>query len=256
MSIFIITIYIISILSPFRLIVPHWRLIFDDEFNISSLDTDKWNVEDSTPRGYHNCCLRYGVQFFTPQALSLVNGTLQITTRKQNIGSHAYTSGAVTTDKKFSFLYGRVDIRVKLPKTQGMWPALWLLPNGSKGIAPFEIDMMELLGKDPKTVYMTNHWGRTEIGGHYRGPDFSQSYHVFSIIWTPQTVTWYIDSIQRFQTSRGVSNQKMYIIINSSLGGRWPGNPDMTTVLPQYMNIDYVRVYQTAFTPVLYPSGY
>jgi len=167
---------------------------------------------------------------------------------------YGYTSGAITTENKFSFLYGRVDIRAKLPKTQGFWPALWLLtdnssffaPYSSTTIAPFEIDMMELLGNNPYAVHMTNHWGHQKHMGQYVGPDFSQNYHVFRIIWTKQKITWYIDGVQRFQSSQGVSNESMYLIINSSLGGSWPGFPDETTIFPQYMDIDYVRVYQPA----------
>ena len=228
-------------LSP---ITPGWNLIFDEEFNGKSLDTSKWNIENMASGGYHNCCLGYGVQYFTPQALSFLNGSLRITTKKHHMRGYAYTSGAITTENKFSFLYGRVDIRAKLPKTRGFWPALWLLAGGRSGYAPFEIDMMELLGNDPTTIYISNHWGHRQTERHYTGPDFSQNYHIFSIVWNHQRITWYIDGVQRSQTSRGVSNKSMYIIINSSLGGSWPGYPDATTVLPQHMDIDYVRVYQ------------
>ncbi len=237
-------------LYSYRMITgQQWKLVFDDEFNQPFLDTGKWNIETSDATGYHNCCLGYGVQYFTSDALFFGNGALQITTKKQHMGPYAYTSGAITTENKFSFLYGRVDIRAKLPKTQGFWPALWLLPNNSVGIAPFEIDMMEFLGNDPTTIYMTNHRGRQQDQGLYLGPDFSQNYHVFSIVWNQYSITWYIDGIQRFQTSQGISNKSMYLIINSSLGGGWPGNPNASSIFPQYMSIDYVRVSQASTTP-------
>jgi hypothetical protein len=223
---------------------PRWNLVFDDEFDESSLDVSKWNIENRALGGYRNCCLAYGMQYYTPKAISISNGYLQIKTDKNKVGGYSFTSGAITTENKFSFLYGRVDIRAKLPKTQGFWPALWLLPNGSSASPPFEIDMMELLGNNPTTVSMANHWDRQQNQRFYTGPDFSQTYHVFSIVWDKQTITWYIDHIQRFHAQQGISNQNMYIIINSCLGGSWSGPPNATTILPQYMDIDYVRVYQ------------
>ena len=82
-------------------------------------------------------------------------------------------------------------------------------------------------------------------GGAFTGPDFSQDYHIFSIIWTSQAISWYVDGIQRFESEQGIPHQSMYLIINSSLGGFWAGNPDASTVLPQYMDIDYARIYQS-----------
>ena len=237
-------------------IIPGWKLIFGDEFDGTSLDIKKWNIEDMSIGGYHDCCLGYGVQYFTPQALSVLHGSLRITTQEQNlygynynlsaITAYHYTSGAITTENKFSFTYGRVDIRARLPKTQGLWPAFWLLPPDSVAVAPYEIDIMELLGKDPTTVHMANHWGTQQISQNFTGPDFSQGYHVFSMIWTSQAITWYVDGIQRFESEQGIPHQSMYLIINSNLGGHWAGNPNASTILPQYLDIDYVRVYQMA----------
>jgi beta-glucanase (GH16 family) len=227
---------------------PKEQLLFDDEFSETSLDTQKWNIEDTYVNGYHNCCLGYGVQYFTPEALSFRQGSLRITTQAQDVNGHHYTSGAITTENKFSFTYGRVEIRARLPKTNGLWSALWLLPNDRssrrEGVAAFEIDMMEMLGKDPKTVYMTNHWVHQYNTRAFTESDFSQDYHVFSITWTSKSIIWYIDGIQRFASEQGIADQSMYLIINANIGGNWPGNPDEYTVLPQHMYIDYVRVYQ------------
>jgi beta-glucanase (GH16 family) len=84
-------------------IITNSRLIFDDEFNGTSLDTSKWNIEDMSINGYHNCCLNYGKQFFSPQDLSVLDGYLRITTNKQTIEGYAYTPGAITTEDKLSF---------------------------------------------------------------------------------------------------------------------------------------------------------
>lgn len=222
-----------------------WKIIFDDEFSGPSLDSSRWNIENKTLGEYHNCCLNYGEQYYTPQALSFANGSFRITTQQQNKGTDAYTSGAITTENKFSFLYGRIDIRAKLPKTPGLWPAFWLLPNNTAHNGAFEIDMMEYRGFLPDVIHMTNHWGGQQIDHDYTGDfDYSQDYHVFTLIWNAFTITWYVDGVQRFQTSQGISNQSMYLIINSTIGGNWGGLPNASTSLPQYMDIDYVRIYK------------
>jgi beta-glucanase (GH16 family) len=225
--------------------ISKWKLIFDDEFSGPRLDGSKWNIENKTLGEYHNCCLNYGGQYYTPQALSFANGSLRITTEQQNKGTDAYTSGAITTENKFSFLYGRVDIRAKLSKTQGLWPAFWLLPNNTVQHGSFEIDMMEFRGSERNIIHMTNHWGTQQTGRDYTGDfDYSQDYHVFTLIWNAFTITWYVDGVQRFQTSQGVSNQSMYLIMNTTIGGHWGGIPNASTALPQYTDIDYVRVYK------------
>ena len=104
--------------------------------------------------------------------------------------------------------------------------------------------MVEMIGKYPNTVFMTNYWGTQQEGDAFNTPDFSQDYHVFSVIWTSQAISWYIDGVQRFKLQQGISNQSMYLIINSTVGGSWAGNPDQSTELPQYMDVDYVRIYQ------------
>lgn len=225
-----------------------WKLIFDDEFNGTAIDNNKWNVENYNAAGYQNCCLDYGLQYYTPDALTVKGGSLSIKTAKQTAGRYKYTSGAITTENKFSFLYGRVDVRAKLPGTQALWPAFWLLPDGSTRQAggPFEIDLMELIGYNPHAVHMANHWGAGKKDAHsiFEGPDFSQGYHVFSVIWSRKAITWYIDGIERFSVSTEVSDKSMYIIMNTAIGGNFVGYPNSSTVLPQYMNIDYVHVYQ------------
>jgi len=235
----------LTVTRPTETPSPQWKLVFDDEFNGASLDTNKWNIEDKSVDGYHNCCLNYGLQYFTPEALSFQQGSLRITTQAQNVKGYHYTSGAITTEDKFGFTYGRIEFRARLPQTKGSWPAFWLLPVHTVGRATFEIDMTEMVGRDPNTVHMVNHWGTQQDAQDFTGPDFSQDYHVFSMIWTSQSISWYIDGVQRFESEQGISNQSMYLIINSTLGGAWAGNPDASTVLPQYMDIDYVRIYQS-----------
>jgi beta-glucanase (GH16 family) len=159
-----------------------------------------------------------------------------------------YSSGKVKSEGKFSFLYGRVDVRAKLPGTQGLWPAIWMLPADDTW--PPEIDVMELLGNDPTRVYMTLHWGTRKKQQHYQakfdGPDFTADYHVFSIVWDPGQIHWLVDGIERATAVKNVPDRSMFLLLNTSIGGEWPGPPDRDTVLPQYFLIDYVRVYKRA----------
>ena len=146
--------------------------IFDDEFNGTSLDTTKWNIESQDPGGSRSCCSLHQSTYFTPQDVSVGNGNLVLETEKRNYNGYNYTTGMIQTQNLFAFQYGRIDIRAKLPGTQGIWPGFWMLPP-NEAIPAFEIDIMELLGQDPHTVYMTNHWGSNQQQCWYTGPDFT-----------------------------------------------------------------------------------
>ncbi len=132
--------------------IKGWALTFHDEFNATTLNTGVWNIEDYGKGRYQNCCLYFGSQYFTAKAISLHNGELDITSDKNNNGNVGYTSGAVTTENKFSFLYGRVDISARLSGGQGMWSGLWMLT----GDAGHEVDIMEMVN-NPTIVYQTYH---------------------------------------------------------------------------------------------------
>lgn len=224
-----------------------WHLIWHDEFNGSVLDRTKWNIQSNDSGGYQGCCLEDGEQYWTAQAINVQNGILRIASEKQAHGGTSYTSGAITTEHMFDFLYGRVEIRARLPKTRGLWPALWMLPSGAwwQARAPYEIDLMELLGQDPTTVYLTNHWGDAYQMCTFTGDDFSRDFHVFAVQWEPHSVTWYVDGIQRCHVTTGVSDRPMYLILSTAVGGTWVGAPDNSSAFPQFLDVDYVRVYQS-----------
>ena len=137
-------------------------------------------------------------------------------------------------------------MRAKLPGTKGIWPAIWMLPQD--GSWPPEIDIMELIGSNPLQVYLSHHWGSKKQDLHsqssFTGPDFTQDYHVFSVEWEPGTIRWLIDGVERKVATQHIPSKAMYLILNTSVGGDWPGPPDNSTVFPAYMQVDYVRVYQ------------
>jgi beta-glucanase (GH16 family) len=165
------------------------------------------------------------------------------------------------TKNKFAQKYGRVEARLRVPYGQGMWPAFWMLGNDIDGAgwpACGEIDIMEVIGKEPSTAYGTLHgpWGsRTySIGGTYTlagARKFADDFHVFAIEWEAAEVRWYVDgSLYKTVKStdipagtKWVFDHPFFVILNVAVGGSWPGNPDPTTVFPQKMTVDYVRVY-------------
>jgi beta-glucanase (GH16 family) len=156
-----------------------------------------------------------------------------------------YPSGAVTTENKWTMQYGRLDVRAKLTGGNGLWPAIWLLPVGQANWASdYEIDLMEMLGKDPHTVYFTLHYAEAtkQQQCQMTGPDFSAGFHTFTLLWRPGSAEWEVDGIvQCTITGEGVSTEPMYLLVNDAVGGAWPGEPDATTPLPQTMLVNYVR---------------
>jgi beta-glucanase (GH16 family) len=224
---------------------PGMHLLWNEEFDESSLDAGKWNVQDNG-NGYQSCCLYDGQQYYTPGNVVVQNGLLRLLSQKRDLGGKHYTSGAVTTEKKFSFLYGRIDVRARLPISKGYWPAIWLLSEGNEHN---EIDLMELLGKDPALVYLTTHQDQQQIDQYLhsvQGTDYSQGFHTFSLLWTASSLTFYIDGQQVGMTTRAVPHQRMYLLICTAIGdvSDWPGAPDASSRFPQYNDTDYVRVYQ------------
>ena len=164
------------------------------------------------------------------------------------------------TRGKRSFLYGRVDVRAVLPKGQGIWPAIWMLGEniGTVGWPKCgEIDIMEMIGGQGRenTVHGTVHWDNNNSHASYGGDfslgtgDFSEMFHVFSIVWTGTSITWYVDDVKYHEidiTPEGLSefHDEFFVIFNVAVGGAWPGNPDGETAFPQHMIIDYIRVFQ------------
>jgi beta-glucanase (GH16 family) len=229
--------------------IPGWKLIWWDEFDDPSLDTTKWTIVSDAPGGYQHCCLRNTSNAWAPDDVSLVGGSLRLTTERRSFQGHTYTSGAVATKGKFDFLYGRVDIRARLARGNGLWPAFWLLPSdfAGTGYAPFEVDVMEALGQWPRTDFMVDWVGAQRTGYcQYDGPDFTADYHVFSFIWSASSISWLIDGTQRCKFTKGMPTVPMYLTLSTFIGGSWPVPPDASTVLPQYTDVDYVRVYTAA----------
>ncbi len=233
----------VPLVNSSRLTRSGWRLIWNDEFDGPSLDTAKWQVESDAPGGDRICCLGDGLQYWDPGAVGVRDGQLVLTTARRPMGGRAYTSGAVNTLGTFSFEYGRLDIRARLPRGDGLWTAFWLLPAMGTALnySPYEIDMMETLGQDTRAIYFFVHWQMTQRQMcAITGPDFAAGYHVYSLVWTPTALDWYVDGVRQCEVTQGVPQQPMYLILNLAVD-QTNGGPAQ---VPATMRVDYVRVWQ------------
>ena len=226
---------------------PGWQLTFQDEFDGAQVDAAKWVKRYK----WGEAPINGELQAYVDDAFQVQNGILTIV-GDQRTATYAgqtfqYASGVLCSVAQQ--MYGYFEARLKVPAGQGMWPAFWLLgKNGSSGVN--EIDIHEILGQQPSTVYMTVHWGTDYSAGHqsdgssWVGPDFSADFHTFGLQWNPDSIIWTIDGVERKRhTGAGVPQVEMYVILNLAIGGTWPGAPDATTPFPGLYQIDYVRAY-------------
>jgi beta-glucanase (GH16 family) len=227
---------------------PGWKLTFQDDFDGSTLDLKKWNPNDPWGRERNK-----ELQAYVTNAFEVKDGVLRIKAQKGGAvydgKQRAYTSGMMSTYTKFSQQYGRFEIRSRVPKGKGLWPAFWLLPD-PLGWPP-EIDILETLGHEPNKAYFTHHFRdeqrqRKSDGGSWTGPDFTAGFHEFAVEWSPERIVWFVDGIERFKSEKSIPNARMYMLVNLAVGGGWPGSPDETTQFPAALEVDYVRVYEKA----------
>jgi len=213
-------------------------VLWQDEFNGTSLDTTKWS-------------LLKGGHFYTPASqetytsdnVSVHDGSLNIASKAQQRDGYAFTSGGVSSQGKFSFLYGRVDWRVKFPSGNGLWPALWLIPQDGQSM--YEIDVAEFFGNTPDSLLMNSHWTAgnkdNENATMTTVSNLSADFHTISLIWEPNEIDWLMDGTLRKISTSHIPNTPMFFYMNTAIGS-YAGYPDSTTSFPQTFAIDYVRV--------------
>ena len=234
------------------------KLAWADEFAGTTLNDAFWTQEIGNNTGWGNQELEY----YQPQNTTVNDGYLTITAKKEAVNGFQYSSSRIKTQDKKVFKYGRIDIRALLPHGQGVWPALWMLGNNITTVnwpKCGDVDIMELIGgsaggKSDSKIYGTSHWdagGYASYGGNYTLPTgtFSDEFHVFSLVWDDKFMTWYIDDhefhkIDITPSALDEFQKEFFILFNVAVGGQWPGNPDATTVFPQRMIVDYIRVFQ------------
>jgi beta-glucanase (GH16 family) len=241
-----------------------WQPVWSDEFDQpdgSAPDPAKWNYQKGGS-GWGNAELQYYTD--SRENSYIQDGMLVIKANEEYMLGREYTSARLTTQFKGDWTFGRIEIRAKLPNTQGIWPAFWMMPSRTvygNWPAGGEIDIMELIGKEPGRSYGTLHFGNplTSKSGHYDLPDganFSGDFHTFALEWEPGELRWYVDdnlfhTVNEWFTTGKEGAQfpapfdtDFYLLVNMAVGGRWPGNPDETSLFPQMLYVDYIRVYQ------------
>ena len=239
-------------------------LVWEDDFDGDagqSPDSGKWGFDIGTgSNGWGNAQLEYDTN--RPENVSMDgDGHLAIVARKETYGASAYTSARIKTQGRFEQARGRFEARIKLPVGQGIWPAFWLLGNDITSVgwpACGEIDIMEYRGQYPNLVAGSLHGpgysGGSPISSTYRLPDgaFNDDFHVFAIEWESDRITWFVDDVAYHEAGTEdlggnpwVFNHPFFIILNVAVGGYYVGNPDQSTVFPQTMLVDWVRVYNT-----------
>jgi len=241
-----------------------YTLLWHDEFNGTSLNTDIWNIEQRRPGWTNNELQEYTM---SGDNVFVRDGRLVLKAIKtQKNGKDYYTSGKVNSRKK-GFLYGKVVVSAKVPEGQGLWPAIWMMPTneGYYGNWPRcgEIDIMEVLGNQAHIAYATVHYGEPHAQQQgfkvlTDGTTFADDFHEFSLEWEPGEMRFYVDGelihkVNDWYTSIGGEekpypapfDRSFFVQMNLAVGGDWPGNPDETTDFSKAeFEIDYVRVYQ------------
>ncbi len=262
----------LAILLAGGLVAPaeaSWSLVWSDEFNGTTLDTGNWSYDTGT--GCPSLC-GWGnneLQYYRSQNVTVSGGNLVITSRAESYGGASFTSGKVHTRGKRTVLYGRVEMRAKIPTGGGMWPAFWMMPQDDAyggWAASGELDIMESANATT-TVGGALHYGGTwpsnaSTSGSYSlgGANFANDFHIYAVEWELDAIRWYVDGVlfmtrtsAQWYTNTAPANprapfdQPFYIILNAAVGGNYTGCTDpgcITASLPQQYLVDYVRVYE------------
>ncbi len=237
-----------------------WTLVWSDEFNGTSLNTQYWSYDlGSQNGGWGNNELEYYTS--RPQNLWVKNGYLTIQANQESYSGFNYTSARIKTLGLQSFQYGYIETRMKLPYGQGIWPTFWMVGTNGAWPQSGETDMVEYIGKHPASVDEALHGpSTTSTSGAFGIGNLStlttatlqNDFHVYGLEWQKNDLRWFIDNKLVFEETpatlpaggQWVWNAPFYLILNLAVGGYYPGSPDATTVFPQQLVVDYVRYYQ------------
>jgi beta-glucanase (GH16 family) len=272
--------------TPFGQSDYRWQLVFSDEFDTVYYDASKpaddpYNKMGIDPAKWYPCywwadSIDTGCRLNEEIGVATVNNVrvdtrpdekvLRLSVRKEPVTlygtTYNYTFGMVSTGRlagtkpnplpeRFTYSYGYAEARMKVSKGSGLWRSFWQVVENQA----YEIDTVELLGKDTTKAHMTYHYPGGNSGTtSYHGPDFSSGYHIFANEWRPGEIIWYVDGVERKRfSSPHVSTLPMHLLLTASLGGptTWACEgvtgpcPD-DTALPTDLLVDYVRVWQSS----------
>ena len=260
-----------------------WTMLWQDEFDQDgSVNADKWNIETWPARKVND-----EDQTYTTRAknLRIENGLLIIEAHKEDYAGAKYSSARVNSAGKMDILYGKIEVRARLPKGQGSWPAIWMMPtdpyryatncgpskidwqgNGACDAWPNsgEIDIMEHVGYDHNIVhgtvhtkdYVWVHWSQRK--GSIKLEDVDKNFYRYGLEWTPDSLTTTVNDIPYFTYYRDSDdwaswpfNHPFHVILNLAIGGNWgrAGGPIDNSAFPMRLEIDYVRAYRATAVP-------
>jgi beta-glucanase (GH16 family) len=245
----------------------NWTLVWSDEFEADTLNTDKWSymIGDGTDYGLPSGWGNEELQYYREENITVSDGMLHVIAKKESYGGKGYTSGRIRSMEKGDWTYCKVEFRAKMPKGQGLWAAVWMLPTDEEyggWAASGELDIMEYLGHETNVVHGTLHfggaWPNNEYKGTYYQTDgwgFDREFHDFVMEWVEGEIRWYVDGVLYQTQGEGdwrtaghpfpaPFDQRFHLLINLAVGGNWPGSPDSSTDFPQEMSLEYIRVYQ------------
>jgi beta-glucanase (GH16 family) len=239
----------------------HWKLVWSDEFNGAAgaaPDSTKWTY-DLGASGWGN----HELESYTDSPEnSFLDGKGHLVIRALRTADGKYTSARLKTQGKFSTQYGKIEARIKLPRGQGIWPAFWMLGADIDSVgwpACGEIDVMENIGREPQINHGSLHGPNYPSAGITARYELSnrhplyKAFHRFAVEWSPDRIEFFVDGVL-YETATAASlpaganwvfNRPFFFLLNVAVGGDWPGNPDGTTVFPQKMLVDYVRVWKS-----------
>ena len=235
------------------------RLVWSDEFNGSSISAANWGFDLGGGGWGNNELQNYTSR---PENARISNGSLIIEARRENFGGNVFTSARLKTQGKQSFgINTWVEARINAPEGQGIWPAFWMLGNSISTVgwpSCGEIDIMEIQGQNPARNFGTIHWAdqngqHASFGGIFNSSSsLMAGFHTFAISRTSTSIKWYVDRVQYAEAniSGGINSTSefqspFFIILNVAVGGNFVGSPDRSTIFPQQMQVDWVRVWGT-----------
>ena len=256
-------------ISPPPSATEEWDLVWSDEFDYTGLpDPKKWSYDVGFIRNNED-------QYYTKarsENIFVKDGILTITGRKEEYpnakykpGSDnwrekkefaSYTSACIHTQSTFTFTYGKVEVRARLPKGNGVWPAIWTLGSNIYEVdwpTSGEIDIMEHIGGEPNTIHTNIHYARPSDGGHAqqsRKRDILSIYddfQIYSMEWDEEKIVIFVNGIALntfdAKLAGDIYKRSQYLLLNLALGGNWGGEID-DSIFPAHYEIDYVRIYK------------
>ena len=245
-----------------------WTMVWSDEFEVAGLpDTNKWTylLGDGCPTlcGWGNDEKEYYTQ--DSSNVKVVDGHLIITAMQDTSKVNGFSSAKLSSEHKGDWKYGKLEVRAKLPVGRGTWPAIWMLPTDSKykgWPASGEIDVMEHVGYEPDSIYGTvhttayNHINGTQKGFRSYRPNCESEFLIYGLEWNEDEMKFFVndENFFTFHNEHKTSDewpfdQDFHLILNLAVGGAWGGKKGIdTTIFPQSMLVDYVRVYQKTKT--------